>query len=516
MRLRKLTVAIGLIGLAASSGALASGYHFGTQSARAQGTSNANGAEAADASTVFANPAGLAYLPGTQVSGVLSIVAPKVSYTDTGSYTAVGNAAVVNGKTDGGDFASTTAVPHVYASHQLNDQLVLGFGVFVPFGSKTSYDADWAGRYNIIDTQLKTLAFNPSMSFKLNPKVKLGLGLTAQRMDGQLIKGTDYAAGVASSFANKAQALGAQAAAAAQAGQGATAAALGAAATEFGKAAQAAKALSGNPDYSGDVKVNGDGWGYGFNLGAMFDLTDSTRVGIAYRSRINHTLKGTADWNTDNAGKYTTAAGLTSPVPGAGGATFGQLAANGLMTQYADSDAELKVETPDSLSLSIFSQVTPKLALMADVTRTGHSKFQELRVDFLDGAANKPDSITAENWSDTTKVAVGAQYQLNDKVELRGGIAYDQSPVGVDNRTPSIPDHDRRWVSLGATVALDKNSSVDLAYSYVFLPKAKIDNADWCGMSKPDGSQCTSSFATIKGEYDVKSHIVGVQYNHKF
>lgn len=39
--------------------AAASGYHFGTQSVTAQSTANSSTAEAADASTLFYNPAGL-------------------------------------------------------------------------------------------------------------------------------------------------------------------------------------------------------------------------------------------------------------------------------------------------------------------------------------------------------------------------------------------------------------------------------------------------------------------------
>lgn len=72
-------------------GAFASGYHFGSQSVAAQGSAHANGAEAVDPSTIFYNPAGLARLPGTQVTNGITVVIPKGSFKDTGSTDAFGN-----------------------------------------------------------------------------------------------------------------------------------------------------------------------------------------------------------------------------------------------------------------------------------------------------------------------------------------------------------------------------------------------------------------------------------------
>src|ERR1043165_9833155 len=82
--LRPLPAAMALLPLALT--AQAAGYRFGTQSAAAEGTANANGAEAADASTLFANPAGITRLKGWNFSGVIDSVVPKTKFTDEGSY----------------------------------------------------------------------------------------------------------------------------------------------------------------------------------------------------------------------------------------------------------------------------------------------------------------------------------------------------------------------------------------------------------------------------------------------
>ncbi|MGG6495905.1 UNVERIFIED_CONTAM: outer membrane protein transport protein, partial [Bacteroidetes bacterium 56_B9] len=87
--------------------AQASGYHFGSQSASAQGTANANAAEASDASVLFYNPAGLSRLEGSQASGVLNLVLPRGRFSDEGSITQFGLSTRGGAA---GDFVEPTAV----------------------------------------------------------------------------------------------------------------------------------------------------------------------------------------------------------------------------------------------------------------------------------------------------------------------------------------------------------------------------------------------------------------------
>jgi long-chain fatty acid transport protein len=65
-------------------------------------------------------------------------------------------------------------------------------------------------------------------------------------------------------------------------------------------------------------------------------------------------------------------------------------------------------------------------------------------------------------------VSLGANYKYDDKLTLRGGIAYDQTPVNSDElRHPALPDGDRNQFSVGANYKLTPNSSIDLAYSFL-------------------------------------------------
>ena len=141
------------------SGAVhASGYHFGTQSVNAQGTANSSGAEAADASTIFYNPAGLSKLDSSQVSVNANIVLPSIRYeADSAQYYQGGD---VSGSKSG-KITKTTVVPHLYGAYKVNDDVTLGLGVYVPFGSVTEYEKDSVLRHNINKLGLTSIDIEP-------------------------------------------------------------------------------------------------------------------------------------------------------------------------------------------------------------------------------------------------------------------------------------------------------------------------------------------------------------------
>ncbi|QZA78856.1 OmpP1/FadL family transporter [Deefgea tanakiae] len=420
-----------------SASVMASGYHFGTQSASNQGVANSGAAEVMDASTIFYNPAGLTRLEGTQVSGVLNVIIPDGEYTNIKSTTATGKT-ITGG--NGGNFGTTTPVPHFYASHQINDKMTVGLGVFVPFGSHTDYEPGWVGRYQTLESQIQTMNFNPSIAYKVNETVSLGAGVSAQYIKGTLSKALD----------------------------------LGTATRN--------PALSGNPAFDGKSEVDGDDIGFGYNFGALFTLSESTRVGVAYRSKIRHTLEGDL--------KFTVPAALQAT-------PIGQSLKN--------TAATLNVETPESFSINAFHQLTPEWAMTADYTWTAHSRFEEIRIQ-ADGRA---DSVTVNNWKDTNRYSIGAIYTPNSSWVFRAGLAYDQSPEDSETtRIASIPDSDRIWYALGARYNINANNSIDLAAIYVQLKDSTINRKPLHPSEQGAG--------TINGNYSVDSITLGMQYNYRF
>lgn len=466
MKLKHLSQSVMLMGVAVgafSSTALASGYHFGSQSVSAQGTAFANGAEAADASTIFYNPAGMSRLTGTNFSGGLTLVVPDSEYTDKGSKTVIGSA---TGGGNGGNFAPDYVVaPSFYATHQLNDKWTVGLGIFVPFGAQLDYGNTWAGRYALENIKLETLNFNPSVSFKLDEHHSFGAGISAQYMKASLAKAVDIASGLRESGYSAAQVAG-------------------------------IKALYGLND--AQASLDADGWGFGFNLGYMYQLNDDTRFGLAYRSNIHHKLDGTATWSY---------AGVTSNTT-----VMNAILNSAKNLGHVSSGGSVTVDTPESISANTFHKLNDKVDLMADLTWTRHSRMDSIDIKF--SQPGEGDLVIKQGWRDTFKLSLGANYHYSDNLLLRSGIAWDQSPVKNDDlRHPALPDSDRYWLSFGANYKLSKQSSIDFAYSYVFFKNANINYTDSC---TPVSTTCTGNGENTTGSYKTNLQFLGLQYNYSF
>ncbi|SCK27010.1 OmpP1/FadL family transporter [Vogesella sp. LIG4] len=467
MQLKRISLSLLMMGVSAV--ASASGYHFGSQSVSAQGTAHANGAEAADASVLFYNPAGMSLLDGTNFSGGLTFVVPHSEFTNQGS-TKVTGAATTGG--NGDSFApSLVAAPSFYFTHQLNSKMHVGLGIFVPYGAQLDYGHSWAGRYALESIKLETLNFNPSFSFKLDDRQSVGVGVSAQYMKAKLSKAVDVAGGFAI--------LPGPTQAAIIAGLGAHAANLGS-------------------TTDGQASLDADGWGFGANVGYMFKLDDNTRFGLAYRSNIHHKLTGSATWDYSMVN--------ADPVIVA--------TIQGLAKQlgHVSSGGSVSVDTPESVSANAFHKLNDKVDLMADLTWTRHSRMKSIDIKF--DQPGEGDLVIRQNWRDTYKLSLGMNYHYNDALTLRSGVAYDQSPVKDETlRHAALPDSDRYWLSVGANYKLNKASSLDFAYSYVMFKDAKMNYKDSCN---PDATTCTGNGETTKGTYKTNLQFLGVQYNYRF
>ena len=126
--------------------------------------------------------------------------------------------------------------------------------------------------------------------------------------------------------------------------------------------------------------------------GLIVEPLAGTRVGVAYRSQIKHTLRGEVDFTGDDAG----IADILRRSTGA----------------FTDSDASLGLTTPASLSIGLHQDLTPKLALLAEAQWTDWSVFDQLTVKFDN--PNQPDNVTEEEWHDTWFLALGTTYAATD------------------------------------------------------------------------------------------------------
>ena len=71
--------------------------------------------------------------------------------------------------------------------------------------------------------------------------------------------------------------------------------------------------------------------------------------------------------------------------------------------------------------------------------------------------------------------SIGAEYALDAKTTLRGGVAYEISPITDRVRIPLLPDNDRIWLSVGASYKMLPNFIMDVGYSHIWVKDSNIN-----------------------------------------
>lgn len=384
--MKKLLTMTALGVVLACSDANASGFFLKEQSAAAQGNAFAGAtAGAEDISYSFYNPAGLTRHKGTKVSFGGTWISPRSTAKDANSrYPSLHD----SGKGHSGyvdNIVHAAMAPQFYLSHQLNDKVTAGLSLNAPYGMITKYDDQWAGRFHGTVSKVTAVTLTPMVAYKATDKLSIGGGIQMQYIKAILRNGQN--AVVAEDRAN----------------------------------------------------LNGDTFDVGYQLGALYELSDATRFGVGYRSQIRHKLKGDVKFD-------------------------GPLS-------MLNQDISARLTTPASFTVGAYHDLTNRLSVMAEYSRVFWSSFKNLHIIGENGL----DSLTEENWRDTNFYALGASYQMDDQWKLRLGIAYDQSAVGNEYRTPRIPDSNRFWYSAGLEYKYNEKMTFNIGYTYIHASKAKVN-----------------------------------------
>jgi long-chain fatty acid transport protein len=441
--------------------AAASGFALLEQSASRLGTAFAGTAAAADdATTVYFNPAGMTAL--RQPEGVVSASGIEIASEFRNDSSTAAFAQPLGG--NGGDAGDWNLVPAAYFVLPVGDSLAFGFGVNAPFGLKLVYEDGWIGRFQALHNEIKTLNFNPSVAWRINERISIGAGIDYQRLDAELTNDVNYSAVIAQGVQQLVLA--------------------GQLPPATGNAVIAANAAQ-----SGHARVSGDDDAWGFNVGALFDLSDDTRLGLSYRSSFDYTVEGSIDF-TAPAGRDPVSSGIIAAVSAPG-------------APLSSGPAKVDLKLPDSATLSLQHRFGEKFAVVADVAWTGWSSIQELRIVRDSGATV---SVTPERWRDTWRYALGGTYAIDDSFTLRAGVAFDETPVPDETRTPRLPDTDRTWVAIGARWQPSPAVLMDFGYAHLFSDTVPLDQ---------DAGNAAAS-ALLNGNQHSDIDIVSAQLVYRF
>lgn len=196
----------------------------------------------------------------------------------------------------------------------------------------------------------------------------------------------------------------------------------------------------GQPD--GQQTLHGNGWNVGYNVGIQLHLTERLVFGAAYRSRVKHELSGKLD-----------VSGLTGLLAG----------------QNFRADAGANFTTPWAATFGLRWKATDRLTLNAQTVRQGWSTFDAIYV------TSPVKSQTSENYRDTLNGAFGIDYQVTPRWVMRSGVQYDPTPTPGPTRDARVPDANRWLFSIGTSVLVGKQLSVDASVTYVDFQNSAIN-----------------------------------------
>ena len=355
-------------------------------------------ARAQDASTAFTNPAGMTRLEGTQ-----ALAGGQLMWLNNRFSIGNGTAAALGGNDGGRVFGSDGFVPGggAFVTHSVSPDLKVGFSVAGNFGSILDYDDKWVGRYRVQQATILGVSFVPSIAYRANDKLSLGAGVNAM----------------------------------------------------YGICKQQVavnNVLPNAPD--GRLELDDKTWGWGVNLGLLYEVTPDTRVGLTWNSRIKLDFSAPAQFS-----------GL-----GPGLSTL--LGARGLLGAQVD----LGVTVPQQVMGSVFTKIDERWAVMGNVGWQQWSKFGEVEVG-IENTLNPQSLTTAIDFNDTWHVAVGAQYRPGGAWTINFGAAYDSGFQSRSEVSPLLPVNAAWRFGVGGEQQVSKTFKWGLASELLYGGTLDVD-----------------------------------------
>lgn len=457
----------------------AAGFEIKTWNAESLGQANAGSTvQFGSIEYMTRNPALLAQMMRYQASASLAGIFPSIKFKNAGSTLTGTNTPISGG--NGGDGGQNAAVPAIYLGLPYGEKLKFGLAATVPWGLKTSYSQGWVGRYWNLDSSMKTININPAVAYKFDEQWAVGAGLQLQYMDVKLTRAINTPTALDGAIG---QALaGVQAA-------------LRAAAAGVGLDPQ------GNANNDIRARFRGDDWAVGATAGITYQPFKWTKLGLSYRSQVDHKLRGTKAFNIPTA----TSNALTA-FSGLGGAAI----VAGLTPRITNANIKSSISTPESVLLGASHDVTSEWTVLGELAWTHWSRVKEIRI-VTTTVAGVADDVTTFKLKDTLSGALGVHYR---PMRLKGwtfrtGVAYDPTPVRTQYRVPAIPDNDRFWLSAGVGYELHDAWKFSLSYAHEFVKDA--DSA-----LRPSATSAETIKGNLIGKYKGSVDIIAAQVVYRF
>jgi long-chain fatty acid transport protein len=379
-------------------------------------------ARAQDAATVATNPAGMTRLDKSELMVGIQGLYGDIKFSPDADTSMSGG--------DGGTAVGFLPGASAFYANKLSDDVSIGIGMFSNFGLSYEYDSGWVGRYYTTEGELIGLSVMPTVAYRINDQFSVGAGLNC--MYGM--------------FSTKV----------------------------------AINNIDPNSE-DGQLKLKDDDFGFGANVGILFELSEATRFGVTYSSKVDLDFSDVPEFN--KVGPLMTAA----------------LNRAGLI----DNRLDLDMTVPQMVMTSFYHALNEKTAILGNAGWQDWSEFGKIDVSI---DSEDPKSLTVnQDYDDTWHVALGVQHRCSELWLLSCGIAYDSSMMDSDQRTPTLPvSYGWRY---GVGAIYQYSEKIDLGVGYTLL---------WSGDMSMDQERGPLA-GRLSGDYNNSAvHVLACNMNWAF
>jgi len=461
-------------------------------------------AVAAQADTPFAayyNPAGLTQIKQPTLTAGAIVYDAQV-YSDNFKLTATTDGTGPYASTKKGDVISNgwdtdnetdddpLVVPNLGYAMPINNKISFGIAAYAPYGlhiesNHNPYDNPLS--FYAWESLYARTAVTPTLAYKINEKLSIGFGVSlgqSQSDAGKTYRYNPFVMAAASNtdFQTSLGTAVAQVAAGVPGGANVT----DAATITNSIAVTAITSTDSKNGSLNELKLESkDDFNTSWNAGIMYKPTEKISLGLTYRSRAMGDFEGDVFFKGTKIGTVTM--NYDHPEQVQGGIRYAvskslSVEFDMTWTNWSINNRQVEKMDLDQLSSTTGDAMTA-LAAGINANTTLSATEKSALITALASQDLTPGSMTLvsshdRNWDNTIQYQLGAEWLVNDKLSLRGGVVYDPTPIPENTFDQGWPDTDRTLFNIGAGYNITEKLAIDGVFQYVVSTPSRDINGN--------------------------------------
>jgi long-chain fatty acid transport protein len=478
-----IKLAILLPSLLSISNSFAGGFQMHEQNASLGDVHASNSVIANDASIGFYNPAGLIDIETPKVTVATVAVTNNMSFkgqtivdTNPPSDNPIAYPPVI-----GSGKVSTNGlhvIPSMHFATPINDRFAFGLSIASPFAAELGWSDNKFTRFNTTQNAIKTINFSPSLAMKVNNELAVGFGPEIQYVDMQINKMVGVGYGFAKLFSNAEHDD-----------------------PDFFDNLDEESKKQVTKSFDSKVTNNLTNIALGWHAGLLWKPINNFKLGFRYRDKIEHHATGESKLKGKLAGSH-----------------------DDFSPNKENKSKKLKaiIKIPASTTLSVEYKPFSTVSLVSSLiyTQWNTVKYFNLKnvpTSFSDPTTQAPlytKLVTNKlGFRNTFTLLNGVHWRYNNKLLLKTGLGYDQTPSNDSYRDLKIPDGNRILFGLGGNYDYTKNLNIEVGYMFVNVRNTKISNISIIPAADIEYNLMNpGEINAIKGRADGYAHLLGFQF----